>query len=136
MFCNSRFNPLEYKSNSEDTVVEGSNRTEDHKLSSSPREGLTVHNSFWFILASLLAQRVDFLPRAFSTRIVAVAWWFFVLVMVTSYVANLAAFHTARPLESPIKSAEDLAKQRKIKYGAVSGGATSAFFRVTSKDKL
>ena len=73
---------------------------------------------------------LNFILRAFSTRIIAVVWWFFVLVMVTSYVANLAAFHTARPLESPIKSAEDLAKQRKIKYGAVHGGATAAFFRV------
>ena len=54
--------------------------------------------------------------------------------MVTSYVANLAAFHTARPLESPIKSAEDLAKQTKIKYGAVHGGATSAFFKVMAKE--
>lgn len=33
-------------------------------------------------------------------------------------------------MDSPIESAEDLAKQTKIKYGALKGGSTAAFFRV------
>ena len=33
-------------------------------------------------------------------------------------------------MESPIESAEDLAKQTKIKYGATESGSTRAFFRV------
>ena len=33
-------------------------------------------------------------------------------------------------MESPIESAEDLAKQTKIKYGALESGSTRAFFRV------
>jgi ABC-type amino acid transport substrate-binding protein len=32
-------------------------------------------------------------------------------------------------MESPIESAEDLAKQTKIKYGCVESGSTAAFFR-------
>lgn len=35
-------------------------------------------------------------------------------------------------MDSPIESAEDLAKQTKIKYGALKGGSTAAFFRVNS----
>ena len=31
---------------------------------------------------------------------------------------------------SPIESAEDLAKQTEIQYGAVDGGSTKEFFRV------
>lgn len=68
--------------------------------------------------------------RAVSTRIVAGMWWFFTLIMISSYTANLAAFLTVERMDSPIESAEDLAKQTKIKYGALRGGSTAAFFRV------
>ena len=69
--------------------------------------------------------------RAISTRMVAGMWWFFTLIMISSYTANLAAFLTVERMESPIESAEDLAKQTKIKYGCVESGSTGAFFRVS-----
>ena len=58
-------------------------------------------------------------------------WWFFTLIMISSYTANLAAFLTVERMESPIESAEDLSKQNKIKYGCVESGSTGAFFRVS-----
>jgi Ligand-gated ion channel len=61
---------------------------------------------------------------------VAGMWWFFTLIMISSYTANLAAFLTVERMDSPIESAEDLAKQTKIKYGALKGGSTAGFFRV------
>lgn len=64
---------------------------------------------------------------------VAGMWWFFTLIMISSYTANLAAFLTVERMDSPIESAEDLAKQTKIKYGALKGGSTAAFFRVRLK---
>merc|ERR1719264_1815710 len=89
----------------------------------------TLLNSFWFMIASLLQQGTDLLPRAVSTRMVAGMWWFFTLIMISSYTANLAAFLTVERMESPIESAEDLSKQTKIKYGCVESGSTRAFFR-------
>ena len=71
--------------------------------------------------------------RAISTRMVAGMWWFFTLIMISSYTANLAAFLTVERMESPIESAEDLAKQTKIKYGCLQSGSTRAFFRVRYK---
>ena len=68
--------------------------------------------------------------RAISTRMVAGMWWFFTLIMISSYTANLAAFLTVERMETPIESAEDLSKQTKIKYGCVESGSTGAFFRV------
>ena len=73
---------------------------------------------------------LNFYLRAVSTRMVAGMWWFFTLIMISSYTANLAAFLTVERMDSPIESAEDLAKQTKIKYGAVEGGSTATFFRV------
>jgi glutamate receptor, ionotropic, invertebrate len=55
-------------------------------------------------------------------------WWFFALIMLASYTANLAAFLTADRMNLPIKSAEDLSKQSEIKYGAMMGGSTISFF--------
>ena len=73
--------------------------------------------------------------RAPSTRIVASMWWFFTLIMVSSYTANLAAFLT---IENPfplINSAEDLQKLNgKIAYGAKSTGSTINFFKDSEND--
>ena len=61
---------------------------------------------------------------------VAGMWWFFTLIMISSYTANLAAFLTVNRMDDTITSAKDLAQQNKIKYGCVEGGSTQAFFKV------
>ncbi|XP_046399076.1 glutamate receptor ionotropic, kainate 2-like isoform X1 [Ischnura elegans] len=86
-------------------------------------------NCMWFAIGSLMQQGCDFLPKAVSTRMVAGMWWFFTLIMISSYTANLAAFLTVERMDVTIESAEDLAKQTKIKYGAVEGGSTASFFK-------
>ncbi|XP_060229529.1 glutamate receptor ionotropic, kainate 2 isoform X4 [Meriones unguiculatus] len=50
-----------------------------------------------------------------------------------------AAFLTVERMESPIDSADDLAKQTKIEYGAVEDGATMTFFKkskISTYDKM
>lgn len=74
------------------------------------------------------------IARAVSTRLVAGMWWFFTLIMISSYTANLAAFLTLDRMEIEISSAEDLSKQTMIKYGAVAEASTTAFFKVCSSD--
>uniref|UniRef100_T1IJ46 Glutamate receptor ionotropic, kainate 2 n=1 Tax=Strigamia maritima TaxID=126957 RepID=T1IJ46_STRMM len=86
-------------------------------------------NSMWFTIGSLMQQGSDLAPKAVSTRLVAGVWWFFTLIMISSYTANLAAFLTSDRLTSPITNAEDLSKQSKIKYGCLVGGATMGFFK-------
>lgn len=72
----------------------------------------------------------ELMPKALSTRIVGGIWWFFTLIIISSYTANLAAFLTVERMESPIDSADDLAKQTKIPYGIVEDGSTMTFFKV------
>lgn len=62
---------------------------------------------------------------------VASCWWFFCLIMVSSYTANLAAFLTVETLTSPFNNVEELATKTTIKYGAKDGGATLNFFKVS-----
>uniref|UniRef100_A0A1I8G515 PBPe domain-containing protein n=1 Tax=Macrostomum lignano TaxID=282301 RepID=A0A1I8G515_9PLAT len=86
-------------------------------------------NSLWFNAGSLMQQGSEISPRALSTRLISGIWWFFTLIMISSYTANLAAFLTVERMQSPIESAEDLAKQTKIKYGTLYGGSTYQFFK-------
>lgn len=58
-------------------------------------------------------------------------WWFFTLIMISSYTANLAAFLTMERMDTPITGIEDLVNQNKIKYGLMAGGSTANFFRVS-----
>ena len=95
-----------------------------------------LSNSFWFTVGTLMQQGSDVNPRAISTRIVGATWWFFTLIIISSYTANLAAFLTVERMVSPIKSADDLAKQTEILYGSLEGGATQTFFRVVIHDVL
>ncbi|KFO26570.1 Glutamate receptor 1 [Fukomys damarensis] len=67
--------------------------------------------------------------RSLSGRIVGGVWWFFTLIIISSYTANLAAFLTVERMVSPIESAEDLAKQTEIAYGTLEAGSTKEFFR-------
>nr|CAD7459249.1 unnamed protein product [Timema tahoe] len=77
---------------------------------------------------TLMAQGCDILPRAVSTRMLACIWWFFLLILNSSYTANLAAFLTTSRIEESINNAEDLASQTRVKVGALRGGATASFF--------
>ncbi|XP_040502753.1 glutamate receptor ionotropic, kainate 1 isoform X5 [Gallus gallus] len=81
------------------------------------------------VVSSLSLQGSELMPKALSTRIVGGIWWFFTLIIISSYTANLAAFLTVERMESPIDSADDLAKQTKIEYGAVRDGSTMTFFK-------
>uniref|UniRef100_A0A8C2GT66 Glutamate receptor n=1 Tax=Cyprinus carpio TaxID=7962 RepID=A0A8C2GT66_CYPCA len=88
-----------------------------------------IFNSLWFSLGAFMQQGCDISPRSLSGRIVGGVWWFFTLIIISSYTANLAAFLTVERMVSPIESAEDLAKQTEIAYGTLEGGSTKEFFR-------
>ncbi|XP_017881765.1 glutamate receptor ionotropic, kainate 2 isoform X9 [Ceratina calcarata] len=89
----------------------------------------TLANSFWFMVGTLMQQGSDLNPKATSTRIVGGIWWFFTLIIISSYTANLAAFLTVERMITPIENAADLAEQTQISYGTLEGGSTMTFFR-------
>jgi hypothetical protein len=56
--------------------------------------------------------------------------WAFILIIISSYTANLAAFLTVQRMEVPVESADDLADQTNIEYGTIHAGSTMTFFQV------
>nr|NP_001191398.1 glutamate receptor subunit protein GluR3 precursor [Aplysia californica]AAP41205.1 glutamate receptor subunit protein GluR3 [Aplysia californica] len=89
----------------------------------------SISNSLWFSLGAFMQQGCDISPRSMSGRIVGSVWWFFTLIIISSYTANLAAFLTVERMLTPIDSAEDLARQTDIQYGTIISGSTRAFFQ-------
>lgn len=90
----------------------------------------SFYNAFWFSLGAFMQQGCDISPRSLSGRIVGSVWWFFTLILISSYTANLAAFLTVERMVSPINSAEDLASQTDVQYGTLLHGSTYVFFKV------
>nr|QUP79589.1 ionotropic receptor 3 [Monochamus saltuarius] len=93
------------------------------------RNQFSIRNSLWFTIGALMQQGTELAPIAVSTRTLSGIWWFFVLIMVSSYTANLAAFLTVETFVTPFKNINELAAQKEIKYGAKAGGATANYFR-------
>ncbi|XP_072248691.1 glutamate receptor 4a isoform X4 [Leuresthes tenuis] len=123
LFLVSRFSPYEWHA---EEPEEGT--TEQGPTDQPPNE-FGIFNSLWFSLGAFMQQGCDISPRSLSGRIVGGVWWFFTLIIISSYTANLAAFLTVERMVSPIESAEDLAKQTEIAYGTLDSGSTKEFFR-------
>ncbi|XP_005523657.1 PREDICTED: glutamate receptor 1 isoform X3 [Pseudopodoces humilis] len=121
LFLVSRFSPYEWHT---EEFEEG----RDQPATDQTNE-FGIFNSLWFSLGAFMQQGCDISPRSLSGRIVGGVWWFFTLIIISSYTANLAAFLTVERMVSPIESAEDLAKQTEIAYGTLEAGSTKEFFR-------
>ncbi|XP_023677095.1 glutamate receptor 1a isoform X7 [Paramormyrops kingsleyae] len=145
LFLVSRFSPYEWHA---EDFEEGQDQQQNqqNQASSSGQQGQNqspqnqqqqqeqtnefgIFNSLWFSLGAFMQQGCDISPRSLSGRIVGGVWWFFTLIIISSYTANLAAFLTVERMVSPIESAEDLAKQTEIAYGTLDAGSTKEFFR-------
>lgn len=98
------------------------------------KNSFSLLNSFWFTIGSLMQQGSDLAPKSMSTRAMAGTWYFFTLIMISSYTANLAAFLTVEKIVYPIENAKDLSEQTEIKYGCVQSGSTENFFKDSQID--
>ncbi|KAL5011711.1 hypothetical protein ScPMuIL_010262 [Solemya velum] len=81
---------------------------------------------------------IGFLQSA-SGRIAGSAWWFFTLILISSYTANLAAFLTVEKLITSIDSVDDLVGQTSVRYGILNSGSSYSFFnssRVVVYEKM
>ena len=80
------------------------------------------------IIAALVKIEICF--RSASSRVVVASWWMFVVLIVSCYTANLAAFLTVTSIANTITSAEELVAQSRIEYGTIRGGGSYETLKV------
>lgn len=67
-------------------------------------------------------------PKSLSSRVLVAAYWLFVVLMLATFTANLAAFLTVERMQTPVQSLDQLARQSRINYTVVEGSDTHKYF--------
>lgn len=73
-----------------------------------------------------------------SGRVIVAAYWLFVVLMLATFTANLAAFLTVERMQSPVQSLDQLSRQSRINYTVVKDSDTHQYFKNMrfAEDKL
>ena len=96
----------------------------------------TVMNSLWMVAGSLVGQGGDPLPRSPSGRVIVLTWWFFVMLIVNMYAANLTAFMTLDKRGVPIKKSTDLLTQSEYGWGIRPRSSTGGLMKFHINEQL
>lgn len=94
-----------------------------------PCREFSLKESFWFALTSFTPQGGGEAPKSLSGRTMVSAYWLFVVLMLATFTANLAAFLTVERMQTPVQSLEQLARQSRINYTVVNGSDTHQYFK-------
>ncbi|KAL0902302.1 hypothetical protein ABMA27_000205 [Loxostege sticticalis] len=103
LFLVSRFSPNEWRIVSF-TDSQSSEHNEVATTKASVVNEFSFWNSMWFSLGSFMQQGSDITPRSVSGRIVGTVWWFFALIVISSYTANMASYLTLSRITDPAPS--------------------------------
>eukprot|EP00118_Oscarella_pearsei_P022776 m.266574 g.266574 ORF g.266574 m.266574 type:complete len:831 (+) comp40502_c0_seq5:23-2515(+) len=86
-----------------------------------------LYDSLWVFFTTAMQQGPDgafFLPA----KVLFAVWYFFILIIVATYTANLAAFLTFQKIPNEITNVDQLAAQTAVLYGTVQDTAVAEFF--------
>ena len=97
-----------------------------------PCREFTLKESFWFAMTSFTPQGGGETPKALSSRVLVAAYWLFVVLMLATFTANLAAFLTVERMQDTVKSLEELNRQSKINYTVMRDSPYLEYFQVTT----
>ncbi|XP_050390558.2 ionotropic receptor 25a [Patella vulgata] len=87
-----------------------------------------LHESIWFVIGSLTMSGGGEPPKSFSARLLVAGFWFFSVIMMSTFTANLAAFLTVSRLGVSISSLDALSAQSEVKYSAVAHSSVMNYF--------
>lgn len=87
-------------------------------------------DTFYHVLASILMRNTNANgPDSASIRILRITWWFFIVVLASTYIASLTVYLNSEVTSKPVKHIDQLASLTKVPYGMVRSGSTEGFFR-------
>ena len=92
---------------------------------------MTFYNSLWIAGAGLMGKPGGVTPSSPSGRCILLSWWFFMLLILSMYTANLTAFMTLDKIGITVSSAKELLAQNKRKYewGIIKGSFVESLFK-------
>ncbi|XP_071747277.1 ionotropic receptor 25a-like [Lepeophtheirus salmonis] len=87
-----------------------------------------LKESFWFATTSFTPQGGGDLPKNISGRILSSTYWLFVVLILATFTANLAAFLTVERMKTSVKNLDELAQQSKINFSVVRNSTIHGYF--------
>ncbi|KAH6937286.1 hypothetical protein HPB50_026481 [Hyalomma asiaticum] len=91
-----------------------------------------LYNSLWYALGAFMSEECNNCrPKSVGSRLISFGWWFFVLVMLSMYTAQLWVNQPFKAPSPPVYDVKELAMQDKVEYGIVRDSATEEFFQRT-----
>nr|XP_018667856.2 glutamate receptor ionotropic, kainate 2-like [Ciona intestinalis] len=115
----NHFNPFEWRKmalddTNDDVGVEEFNR-------------LGFGNSIWMAYGGLVHQGVDIEPRSYAGRMITGTWWYFTMLVIAAYTANLTAFLT-QEFSEEVASLSELLDQPHYDYGTTADAHIMTYF--------
>ena len=92
----------------------------------------SVSACLYFGLACLFAQGPETYPKSIPSRVTAISWWFFSLMMLTLYTASLTSMLTVNKATLSIDTIDDLIGYEELHYAVEPGQATQWAFQSSS----
>ncbi|CAL1534208.1 unnamed protein product, partial [Lymnaea stagnalis] len=93
----------------------------------------TVVDTLWFVIGALTMAGGGDPPHSLSGRFLVTGFWFFAIIMMSTFTANLAAFLTVSRMGMTVTSLDTLAAQSDIKYSVVDKTSVMDYFKRMAK---
>ncbi|XP_046556602.1 ionotropic receptor 25a-like isoform X1 [Haliotis rubra] len=93
------------------------------------KKAFDLKESIWFVMGSLTMSGAGVPPKSFSARLLVAGFWFFSIIMMSTFTANLAAFLTVSRMGVAISSMTELASQSDIRYSVVADSSVMTYFK-------
>ncbi|XP_065844607.1 glutamate receptor 2-like isoform X2 [Oscarella lobularis] len=88
---------------------------------------IRIYKALWYLYATAMQQGPEGV-RQLPAKIAVGGWFFFTLITISTYTANLAAFLTVSKIPSTIETVDQLSQQTDVPYGTVKETGVEAFF--------
>ena len=95
----------------------------------------SFYNSVWMVGSGLVGKNTRLFPYSMSGRFLLFSWWFFMLIIMSVYTANLTAFMTLSNLGVQIEDVQSLLGQSKYEWGVI-GNRNPETLLLTNKNKV
>ncbi|XP_039250585.2 glutamate receptor 1-like [Styela clava] len=115
----NQFNPFEWRKQALDETNEDVDVENFNKLG--------IGNSIWMAYAGIVGQGVDVEPLSYAGRIITGTWWYFTMLVIAAYTANLTAFLT-QEFAGDISNLENLLEQVHYSYGVLADSDINQYF--------